>query len=473
MKKTFTKLFSTGLLIGLTFIGFAVKAQTTSLNNTDNAPAPSAVATSNAGTVAPFAAPQPNVQPSSTAAKSTDKKTSADPVDTSWHPQRRVWGYAFGDYYFDGHSPALTSTQGKENSFYQVPTNRNAFTFRRIYLGYDYEITKKFKAELLLASEPAASTPVSGTTSISNSDNLADNKMSFYIKNANVRMRDLWTGTDFVIGEMSTPSFALNEPGTNAPTSLSETTWSYRSVERTVTDFHRNNSYDVGASLQGTFDPSTKNFGYVLMMGDNTQASLLPAANANTGFYKMFYGDIWAKLFNQHIYIDLYQDYARTAPATYLIGGQDHSMTKLFVSYLSKPITIGVEAYTQDMVNGVENTVSKAPEDATVNAISLWARGPIAGTVNWFARFDDYNPDTKFTSADTYTVNTNYSSYDPTTKEKFVTLGIDWNPTKNVHFEPNVWFVQYTDQYQTTVKGYLPDDHTLIWRLTFFYTFGK
>jgi hypothetical protein len=473
MKKMFTKLFSTGLLLGLTVIGFAAHAQTTTLTNTDNNSAPVTTA-GNGATTAPYAAPQPNVQPSAPAtAKSAEKKTSADPVDTSWHPQRRVWGYAFGDYYYDAHSPALTSTQGKENSFYQVPTYRNAFTFRRIYLGYDYEITKKFKAELLLASEPAASTAVSGTTSISNSDNLADNKMSFYIKNANVRMRDLWTGTDFVIGELSTPSFALNEPGTNAPTSLSETTWSYRSVERTITDFHKNNSYDVGAALQGTFDPSTKNFGYVLMLADNTQASLLSAANANTGFYKMLYGDIWAKLFNQHIYIDFYQDYAKTAPATYAIGGQDHAMSKLFISYVSKPITIGVEGYIQSLANGVENTTSKAPENATAEGISLWARGPIAGSVNWFARYDGYNPDTKFTSTDTYTVNTNYSSYDPTTKEKFVTLGIDWNPTKNVHFEPNIWFVQYLDQYSTTLTNYVPDNHTLVWRMTFFYTFGK
>jgi hypothetical protein len=469
MKKTITKLFSAGLLMGLTFIGFAVQAQTTSLTKTDSAATSKTSSTSTTPAKDPVF--NPATAPSADAAATTTK--TADPVDTAWHPIRRVWGYSFGDYYYDAHSPATTVTQGKENSFYQVPTYRNAFTFRRIYLGYDYEINQKFKAELLLASEPAASTPVSGTTAISNSDNLADNKMSFYIKNINVRMRDLWTGTDFVIGELSTPSFALNEPGTNAPTSLSETTWSYRSVERTITDFHKNNSYDVGAALQGTFDPSTKNFGYVLMMGDNTQASLLPAASANTGFYKIFYGDIWAKLFNQHIYIDFYQDYARTAPATYLIGGQDHAMTKLFVSYLSKPITIGAEAYTQSIENGVENTVTKAPVNATVHALSLWVRGPIVPKLNYFARFDTYNPDTQFNTSDTYTVNTNYSSYDPTTKEKFVTAGIDWNPTKNVHFEPNLWLVQYVNQELPTVTGYVPDNHTLIYRLTFFFTFGK
>ena len=235
-----------------------------------------------------------------------------------------------------------------------MPTYRNAFQFRRIYLGYDYEITKKFKAEVLLASEPNANTSVNGTTSIQNGDNLVDGKMAFWIKNFNLRTRDLWTGTDFVIGEMSTPGFALNEPGTNAPTSLSETTWSYRSVERTITDFHKNNSYDVGASLQGTFDPATKNFGYVLMVGNNSQASLLSAANANTGFYKIFYGDIWGKFANNHLYVDVYADYAKTAPATAAIPGQEHNMFKLFAAYLSKPINIGVEAYTQSLTSGVE-----------------------------------------------------------------------------------------------------------------------
>ena len=471
MKKTFTKLFSTGLLMGLTCLGFAVKAQTTTLTNTDGTPsAPATV------TTAPFEPKADKPTDKVTGEKTSSEKAAAE--DTSWKPQRRVWGYAFGDYYYDGHSPALTSTQGKENSFYQVPTYRNAFLFRRIYLGYDYEISKKFKAEMLLASEPTANTnPVSTSATapvaIQNSDNLVDGKMSFYIKNINISMRDLWTGTDFVIGELSTPSFALNEPGTNAPTSLSETTWAYRSIERTITDFHKNNSFDVGAALQGTFDPATKNFGYVLMVGNNSQASLLSAASANTGFYKIVYGDIWGKFADNHLYVDVYADYAKTAPATYAIPGQDHNMYKLFVAYLSKPITIGVEAYTQSFASGVENKATGQAEDATVNALSVWVRGPVSKTLNYFARFDTYNPDTNFNTADAYSANTNYSSYDPSTKEHFYTFGLDYNPTKNVHFMPNIWFVQYLDQELPTVSGYLPNNHTLVYRLTFFYTFGK
>jgi hypothetical protein len=483
MKKTFTKLFSAALLTGLTVIGFSAKAQSTSLAGEAQVAKTATVATDDTKAEEKAKA---KAKAEAQADEKMAAKVAADP-DTAWKPQRRVWGYTFGDFYYDAHSDndfvnstgvpeggaGALSKRGAETNYSGVPTYRNAFQFRRIYLGYDYEITKKFKAEFLLASEPGANTGVNGTTSIQNGDNLVDGKMGLWIKNANIRMRDLWTGTDFVIGEQSTPGFALNEGGTNGPTSLSETTWGYRSIEKTITDFHKNNSYDIGASLQGTFDPSTKNFGYVLMVGNNSQASLLSAANANTGFYKIFYGDIWAKFLNQKLVVDIYSDYAKTAPATVAIPGQDHSMWKIFASYATKPITLGVEAYTQQFASGVTNSTAKAVEDATAQGFSVWVKGPIAKNVNYFLRYDTYNPDTKFNAADSYAANTNYGSYNPTVKEQFYTGGIDFNPTKNVHFMPNFWLVDYKDQRSSTTAGYVAPDHTLVFRFTFYYTFGK
>ena len=406
--------------------------------------------------------------------------TAAKPAeDTTWKPQRRVWGYAFGDIYYAQHADA--GARGPEQNYFGVPTYRNAFQFRRIYLGYDYEITKRFKAEFLLASEPSANTgavtaattpPVN--TGVNNGDNLADNKMALYIKNINLRYRDLWTGTDLVVGEMATPGFAVNEPGTNGPTSLSEATWGYRFIEKTVSDVHKTNSYDVGAALQGTFDPKTKNFGYVLMVGNNSTASLLSAANANTGFYKIFYGDIWAKFMNKHLLIDIYADNVRTAPATSAIGGQSHGMFKGFIAYTTPKFTIGVEGYTQKFTNGVTNGTTKAPEDATAQALSIWVKGAIIkDKLGFFARYDGYNPNSDYSSADTYTTNTNFSSYNSTYTEKFITAGLDITPTKNVHFSPNVWYVGYKDQRDASVTARVTDDHTLVYRMTFYFVFGK
>ncbi len=394
----------------------------------------------------------------------TDIKTAAKPADadTSWKPVRRLWGYAFGDFYYNAHADA--SNRGGETNYNGVPTYRNAFQFRRIYLGYDYDINKKFSVEVLLASEPTANTSVSGTTAIFNSDNLGDNKMAFYIKNFALRTRNVWNGTDFVIGEMLTPAFPL----------LTEKIWGYRSIERTIADFHKTNAYDVGASLQGVFDPATKNFGYNILIGNNSTASLLSAANANTGFYKAFYGDVYAKFLNQTLIFDIYADYMKTAGTTAVVGTQARNMIKGFVAYTTPKITFGIEAYMQKIANGITDGATKTSVNATVEAISIYSKGAIyKDKLGFFARYDSYNPDNDFNSADVYTVNTNLAGYSPYTKEHFITAGLDFTPAKNIHFEPNLWFIQYKDQRDPSTTGYLPDSHVLVYRLTFFFIFGK
>jgi hypothetical protein len=388
---------------------------------------------------------------------------SADPVDTAWKPTRRFWGLTYMDYYYDAHEDSYN--RGPETNYAGVPTYRNAFQFRRIYLGYDYDINKKFAAEILLSCEPSANTAVSGTTSVSSSDNLADNKMSFFIKLADVRVRDVWTGSDFIMGEQLTP----------LTVKLTEKIWGYRSVEKTIADLHRSNLYDLGGSLEGSFDPQTKNFGYDLMIGNNSQSALLSAANANTGFYKAFYGDLYAKFLNQSLIFDFYADYMKTGPATALVGGQDHSMIKGFAAYTTPKITFGVEAYTQEIAQGLTNvTNGKVGENARVEAISIYSHGSIyKGQLGFFARYDSYNPDHEINAADAYTVNTNLPAYTPFTKEKLAILGLDYSPAKNVHFMPNVWFIYYQDLRNSTTTGYMPDGHTLVYRVTFFYQFGK
>src|ERR1700681_1370961 len=131
----------------------------------------------------------------------------------------RIWGYAFGDFAYKSHADSLS--RGGSNQYSGVPASRTMFAFRRIYLGYDYNISKKFSAELLLAAEdnfPAGNPPVGsaapGTTTAlstgnSTGDLLTNQKLTFYIKNMNVRWKGIWKGTDLVVGEMSTPAFPM------------------------------------------------------------------------------------------------------------------------------------------------------------------------------------------------------------------------------------------------------------------------
>lgn len=357
----------------------------------------------------------------------------------------RLWGYSFADFFYKGHSDTLN--RGGGNQYTGIPKGRNAFQIRRIYLGYNYNISKKFSAEVLLE----------GANGATSGDALTDNKLAFYIKLANLRIKDIWKGTDLVLGQVSTVGFAMS----------SEPIWGYRSIEKTIIDNRGTPSFDLGASLQGKFDPKKGNFGYDLMVGNGTGAKL------EGDNYKWFYGDIWGKFLDKKLYVNLYMDYNRMAP----IAGMQHSrsMIKGFVAYTIPKITLGVEAYSNRLQND-----NQATEIATGNVdlltvqakgISIFTRGPIVkDKLNFFARFDALNPDNKIDNSkyNKYVGNTGGFN-DPSTKEQFITAGLDFTPIKQVHLMPNIWYTKYTNQ------GYVSkyNSYDLSYRLTFYYVFGK
>ncbi len=353
----------------------------------------------------------------------------------------KLWGYMFADYYYKGNADSLN--RGGGNQYTGVPKDRNAFQIRRLYLGYNYNITKKFAAELLLEAAPGEA--------------LTDTKLAFYIKLANLRIRDLWKGTDLVLGQISTPGFSMS----------SEPIWGYRSISKTIIDMKGTPSYDLGASLQGKFDPKTANFGYDLMVGNGT------GAKPEGDNYKWLYGDIWGKFFNKKLYVNFYTDYNGSAP----ILGLKHSrsMVKGFVAYTVPKFTFGVEAFSNTLKNdNLATEISTGVVDQlTVHAkgISLFTHGTIVkDKLNFFARYDAFNPDHEIDNSkyDKYVGNT--SGYnDPSTKEQFITAGVDFTPAKNVHLMPNIWSDVYKNQGPAT--KYTGTDFA--YRLTFYYVFGK
>jgi len=405
----------------------------------------------------------------------------------------RIWGYIFGDYYYKANSDS--AQRGGSNQYTGIPQTRSAFQFRRIYLGYDYNISSKFTAELLLAAEddgPGATSSLTGNTNTStstsstagNNDALQDNKLAFYIKLANLRWKGIWKGTDLVVGQVATPSFAL----------MSEKIWNYRSVERTITDIRRTPSYDMGAALQGTFDPSTKNFGYNAMVGNGSSAK--PEADN----YKWFYGDVYGYFFNKKLVIDLYADYERLTWSPALHNARQ--MNKIFVAYNSAATgkggmvpstgyTIGVEAFVNNLQNDL--TATKLPSygtgtvllDNQAQGLSVFVHGDIVkNQLRFFARYDYYTPNTKVDNSkySKYTGTTgNYkdagvgsSANDQTYKQQFITAGLDYMPAKNVHIIPNVWYNTYASQLAAPAVAYVtPNSNDLVLRLTFHYIFGK
>jgi hypothetical protein len=73
------------------------------------------------------------------------------------------------------------------------------------------------------------------------------------------------------------------------------------------------------------------------------------------------------------------------------------------------------------------------------------------------------------------------STGDQTYKQDFLTLGVDYMPIKNVHIMPNIWYNHYATQLSSdlnnAVNGALASkaksDYDLMYRVTFYYVFGK
>lgn len=389
----------------------------------------------------------------------------------------RIWGYAFGDLAYKGHADAMS--RGGSNQYTGIPESRNSFQFRRIYLGYDYNISKKFSAELLLAAEdnfPAGNPPSATSAS---GDELLNNKLSFYIKLMNIRVKSIWKGTDLVVGQVATPAFPM----------MSEKIWNYRSIERTITDIRRTPSYDLGAALQGVFDPATKNFGYDLMVGNGSSAK--PEGDN----FKWLYGDVYAYFADKKIVLDLYADYERLnwTPSWH----HSRQMVKGFIAYNSaatakgtdpgKGFTIGVEAYVNNLKNDNFATKIAGGVDTLSNhatGVSVFMHGDIVpGKLRFFARVDAYNPNNKVDNSVYSAYKGNLGNYndntyngttatgDQTYKQVFATAGLDFTPAKNVHFMPNFWYNSYKTQ--LTGSGAAANDHDLVYRITFYYVFGK
>jgi hypothetical protein len=377
----------------------------------------------------------------------------------------RIWGYMFGDLYYKSHSDSLN--RGGSNQYTGIPKNRNAFQFRRIYLGYDYNITTKFSAELLLAAEDnfPAGQPIGAATA--SGDQTQNNKLTFYIKLADIRVKNIWKGTDLVIGQQATPAFPL----------LSEKIWAYRSIERTISDIRRTPSYDFGAGLQGKFD-AKGNFGYNVLVANGSSAK--PESDA----FKWFYGDVFAMFADKKLVFDLYADYERLTWTTAL--HHSRQMLKGYIAYNTPALTIGVEGFVNNLKNDVTATKIAGGTDllsVAAKGLSMYVHGNIVpNKLRFFARYDMFNPNNKVDN-NTYskylqtTGNYNDNSYpgagtvgnsDETYKQVFITAGLDFTPAKNIHFMPNLWYNSYDTQFATSNK-----DHDMVWRATFYFTFGK
>jgi len=326
----------------------------------------------------------------------------------------KIWGLAFGDYYYKTGGDSL----GNQLQYTPYKKDYNALDFRRIFLGYDYNFSKKFFSSVVLAFE--------------GSDALSNNKRTFFIKDAYIRWNEIFKNSNLTFGIISTPGHSV----------AVEPFWGYRSVEKTIMD-QRNilGTRDLGVMLNGTFD-SDKNYGYYFMIGDGSGASI------ENDKYKKFYGNLFAKFMDKKFMLDIYCDYQDLNP------NQSNTTFDGFLGYKTDAFTAGVEYFFQYQKNAFAGLTTGFGPDNVPSGLSIFTSGKMyKELIKFYARYDFYNPNSKNSS-------TGFN-------ENFVTAGLDFMVHPKVHIMPNIWLNAYskkTDQISGLYTQVVP-------RITFFYDY--
>ena len=372
---------------------------------------------------------------------SQDNTKAKSESKEDFKPSGKISGYAFGDYAFKLH--ADSALRGKQQ-YSGLPKNYSSFNLRRVYLGYDYQFSPNISTQLLLAHESGYESSPGSTNS------LADGNRSVYVKAMNIRFKNVIPRATIVFGQQSTPTFA----------NLSEHIWGYRSIEKTIADMRGvSSSTDLGVGVFGKIGKS-ENVGYDIMVGNGNGAKL------ENNKFKRIYTSLYFYLLDNKIVIQGNYEHDRSATTPV---HQDINNFKAFAAYHTSTTTFAVEAFTQLKTNDaayMENT-NTLYADVTPSGISFYVTQELTpNKLNFFVRYDMYNPDHKYDSK------LNYASGYNTTKESFATLGVDIVPYKNIHIMPNLWYNHYASKLPGA-SGNLKGDYDLEARVTLYFLFNK
>jgi hypothetical protein len=327
--------------------------------------------------------------------------TASAQETSSW----KISGLAFGDYFYNvSRDTSATGSNAK---------NYNGFQFRRIYLSFDKDLTDKFAFRF--------------RTEDDQSQLFAGGKIGSFVKDAYLKWKGVFPGSDFTFGMQPTPAF-----------DISEGLWGYRSLEKTIMDLRSVvDSRDLGISLKGKIDGDGM-FGYWIMVGNGAGTS-----KPETDKYKRYYFNLQAKPIS-NLTITLYQDYASTAPGT-KGADKDKATTALFADYGVKgSYNVGAELFSQNATNA-----------AVSQGYSFFGSYNFTSELAAIARYDIYDPNT--------------SSAVKGDKRNLLIAGVSYAADKNVFIQPNVEYETYESS-TVAGKSYTPDA-ALTARLTFFFTF--
>ncbi len=337
-------------------------------------------------------------------AKRDDKKVAPQSSPAPKSNEGILWGQTFVDYSYAAQTADATQK------------GTNAFEFRRIYLGYDQDISEQFTARVLIQAN--------------DEDTAKSGAMDFSAQEVYLEWKNLVPLSSTYFGLSATPSIAL-----------AEKIWGYRSLEKVILDRHGLVAIDdMGAGVKGKF-VSDGSIGYALMVGNGEGVKL------ENDKLKKFYGEFYFAPVKSGV-VELYSDYENGPDAQSKLTG------KALLGYQVPSVSAGVEGFYRTVHNGAFNSVT--PADSNLLGGSAYTSFQIVESVRGVLRGDYYDANVLKTTIGL--------------REIFSVVGVDYSPARDVHFIPNALYTHRMYKVTPAPGPALVDDITV--RLTFAYSFS-
>lgn len=338
----------------------------------------------------------------------------------------KISGTAFVDYYYnisrDMNYPLL------ENNVISGEEDQNGFLLRRFYFTYDHHISKNFSGRFRLEADSKSNT--------------SSDKIGVFVKDAYIKWKDIFKGSDLIVGIQPVPSFAV-----------SEKVWGYRSLDKTILDLRGLvSSRDFGISLRGDIVESGV-VQYWIMFANNS------ANKVENNKHKRYYSQL-SFYPTSDLNISLSADLA-TKPCIPDPNNTNESLsnnsitTSLFVGLSDdKKYSTGIEGIYQINQNDLLSPIllQDVFEDRYEFGVSAFGWYRFHEKVAAVVRYDYFDPVAN-------------SDYEGDSRNYFI-AGIDYSPVENVSIIPNI----QVETYEELSNAY-SFDPSVNGRVTLYYNF--
>lgn len=306
----------------------------------------------------------------------------------------------FGDYYYN-----IEQRDAAKKDL-------NGFQLRRIFFTTDFALSESFDTRFRLESEQTANSLTPG------------GKLGVMVKDAFIKWKGIFKGSDFIFGLSPTPAFDVIEGA-----------WGYRAVEKTIMDYNGVlSTRDLGVDLKGRLnEEGTVN--YWVKIGNNSVNA--PEANK----YKRFYGQLHLVPL-KNFQLAIYGDYASNSGIRDSVENvtKNHGIVlgDLFLNYMERDkYSLGTEFFYRSERNSFRPNASSPLQSANGMGISVFGWVTVTDLIRLIARYDTFDPNVDKGG--------NSSS--------LLIGGVDFHINKNVSIIPNIESAFYQGQSKKDVVG--------------------